>query len=315
MGFAWMVGALTAIEHELDLVPGPDDLLVGTSAGAVVAGLLGCGVDIDSVRRHQLGMPLPEDPPISWDYDADSGGALPPRPGWRPGSPRLLWGGIRRHSSVPPVVALSGLLPRGRGTLEPIRRMLDTVAAETLHEAAWPHRSVWIVATDYSTGSRVVFGREGEPVAGLAEAVCASCSIPAWYAPILIGGRAYIDGGTTSNTSLDIIDPEEVDEVFVLAPMAAVNVDSPRSPVAMVERRVRKVITRGVVADIERLRSAGVKVTLLTPGPEDLETMGANLMNPRRRTEVLNTALRTAAVEIREQSRKSRDAMPTEGTA
>jgi NTE family protein len=315
LGFAWIVGAMTAIEHELDIHPGPDDLLVGTSAGSVVAALLGCGIEIDSIRRHQLGMPLPQDPPISWDYDVDSGGALPPRPGWRPGSPRLLWDGIRRHASIPPVVALSGLLPLGRGTLEPIRRMLDTVAAETVPDSNWPQRRTWVVATDYSTGARVVFGRAGDPSADLADAVCASCSIPAWYAPVLIGGRAYIDGGTASNTSVDLLGPEDFDEVFVLAPMAAVAPDSPRSPVAMVERRVRKLITRGIVNDVERLRAAGVRVTLLTPGPEDLETMGTNLMNPRRRTDVLATALRTAATEIRTQQRRADEELPEVGTA
>ena len=39
---------------------------------------------------------------------------------------------------------------------------------------------------------------------------------------------------------------------------------------------------------------------LLTPGPEDLALMGANLMNPRRRLAVLHTAMRTAAIEIRD---------------
>ncbi|MGX7679204.1 patatin-like phospholipase family protein [Jatrophihabitans sp. DSM 45814] len=309
LGFAWIVGALTAIQHELGVEAGPADLTVGTSAGAVVAGLIGCGVDVDSICRHQLGMPLPEDPPISWNYEADSGGALPPRPGLRPGSPRLLWDGIRHHASVPPVVALSGLLPRGRGSLEPIHRMLDAVLAESsvdqrfTGDGSWPSRDTWVVATDYSKGNRVVFGRDGGPAAGLADAVCASCSIPAWYAPVEIAGAAYIDGGTTSNASVDIIDPLRYAEVFVLAPMAAVAPDSPRSPVAMVERRVRRAITRGIVQDVERLRSAGARVTLLTPGPDDLEAMGANLMNPRRRTDVLHTALRTSAMELKNQAR------------
>jgi NTE family protein len=301
LGFAWIVGALSAIQHELGVEAGPDDLLVGTSAGAVISGLLGCGVDIDSIRRHQMGMPLPEDPPIVWNYDRDTGSALPPRPNLRPGSPRLLWDGIRRPALVSPIVALSGLLPRGRGTLDPIHRMLDTVVEGNLDGREWPARPTWIVATDYSSGQRVVFGRDGDPPAGLADAVCASCAIPAWYAPVEIGGAAYIDGGTRSNASVDLLADQELDEVFVLAPMAAVAPDSPRSPVAMVERRVRRVITRGIVADVSRLRSNGVQVHLLTPGAEDLEVMGANLMNPRRRSAVLHTALRTAAAELRQQ--------------
>ncbi|MDQ2835802.1 MAG: patatin-like phospholipase family protein [Actinomycetota bacterium] len=304
LGFAWIVGALSALQHELGVEPGPADLSVGTSAGAVTAGLLGCGISVDSIRRHQLGMPLPQDPPLSWNYDVDTGGALPPRPGWRPGSPRLLWGGIRHPASVPPIVALSGLLPAGRGTLGPIAHMLRSMAAEAMIEDGWPDRPTWIVATDYASGQRIAFGRAGEPAAELAEAVCASCAIPAWYAPVRIGGRSYIDGGTASNASVDLVPAGEFDEVYVFAPMAAVEPDNPRSPVAMVERRVRRAITRGIAHDVARLQESGTRVMLLTPGPEDLTLMGANLMNPRRRLVVVRTAMRTAAIDIRNQRRR-----------
>ncbi|HJQ00917.1 MAG TPA: patatin-like phospholipase family protein [Jatrophihabitans sp.] len=299
LGFAWIVGALTALHHELELVPGPDDLLIGTSAGAVAAGLLGSGVQVDTIRRHQLGMPLPQDPPVTWNYQTDTGGRIPPRPGLLPGSPRLVWGGIRHPTAVPPVVALSGLLPVGRGTLEPIQRMLTAMTADALVDG-WPVRNTWIVATDYISGRRIAFGRDGEPRTELPDAVCASCAIPAWYAPVRIDGRTYIDGGTASNASVDLVPPGGYDEVYVLAPMASVRPDNPRSPVAMIERRVRRAITRGIQHDVARLRDGGSRVMLLTPGPEDLTMMGANLMNPRRRIAVLRTAMRTAAMEIRE---------------
>jgi NTE family protein len=314
LGFAWIVGALTALQHELGVVPAPDDLRIGTSAGAVISGLLGCGLDVDGIRRHQIGMQLPEDPPIIWNYDSDSGGSRPPRPLWWPGSPRLVWDGIRRPASVSPVLALSGLLPRGRGSLQPIHRMLDSVVAETVGAGKWPLRT-WIIATDYSTGRRTVFGREGEPVAGLADAVCASCAIPAWYTPMVINSRPYIDGGAVSNASVDLLSGQELDEVFVLAPMAAVQPDSPRSPVARLERRVRRSITRGISNDIAVLRESGARVTLLTPGPEDLTAMGANLMNPRHRTAVLHTAMRTAASTLRDQQRQQGYSAPEAGTA
>ncbi len=313
LGFAWIVGALTALQHELGVEPGPADLLVGTSAGAVVSGLLGCGVGVDGIRRHQMGMPMPEDPPIAWDYESDSGGSRPPRPAWRPGSPRLAWDGIRRPHSVSPVLALSGLLPRGRGSLQPIHRMLDTVVGGTVGPGSWPQQT-WIVATDYTTGRRTVFGREGEPAAELADAVSASCAIPAWYAPVRIGSRAYIDGGAVSNASVDLLAGQQLDEVFVLAPMAAVETDSPRSPVARLERRVRRLITRGICDDIAGLREDGTRVTFLTPGPEDLTMMGANLMNPRRRTAVLHTAMRTTATSLRHQKRQPGLSLPTSGT-
>jgi NTE family protein len=118
-----------------------------------------------------------------------------------------------------------------------------------------------------------------------------------------------------SNASVDLLADQDVDEVYVLAPMAAVEPDNPRSPVARLERRVRRSITRGISNDIGVLREAGTQVTLLTPGPEDLAVMGANLMNPRRRTAVLHTAMRTSANALRDQQRRQGFAAPEAGTA
>jgi hypothetical protein len=45
----------------------------------------------------------------------------------------------------------------------------------------------WITAVNYDSGHRVAFGRPGAPPATLADAVVASCSIPCWYRPAVIG--------------------------------------------------------------------------------------------------------------------------------
>jgi NTE family protein len=219
------------------------------------------------------------------------------------GSPRLLLDAVRHPLQASPAVALSGLLPRGKGTLQPVHDVVAAASLQGLPGRNWPVRpSLWVVATDYDTGSRVVFGRD--PIgAALADAVVASCSIPAWYSPVEISGRYYIDGGTVSNASVDLLVPlvneGAVREVFVLAPMASEETDRPRSPMARLERVVRRAITRGIQADVERLRAAGAEVVLHTPGPLDLEVMGANLMNPRMRTRVLETALLTTAARLR----------------
>jgi NTE family protein len=115
----------------------------------------------------------------------------------------------------------------------------------------------------------------------------------------MISGRQYVDGGTLSPTSLDLLAGAGLDEVYVLAPMASFAYDRPRAPMARAERRWRRLVTRRVLADAEGLRRSGTAVTLLGPGPEDLESIGANLMDPRRRQAVLATALRTSATALR----------------
>jgi NTE family protein len=129
--------------------------------------------------------------------------------------------------------------------------------------------------------------------------VAASCAIPGWYAPLRIGGRRYVDGGALSPTSVDLLAGVGLDEVYVLAPMVSFAFDRPRSPVARAERRWRRFQTRRVLAEADVLRGSGTEVTILGPGPEDLQAIGANLMDPRRREAVLATALRTSAAALR----------------
>jgi NTE family protein len=157
----------------------------------------------------------------------------------------------------------------------------------------------WIVAVDYDRGRRVFFGRPGAPRARLPDAVVASCSIPGWYEPAMIGGRRYIDGGVRSPTSLGALARAGVDEVFVLAPMASAEPGrTPRKPHERLERRLRALITMALLREVRALSSAGIKVTVLTPGPEDLAAMGVNLMDPRRRQAVLETSLITSAAAL-----------------
>ena len=299
LGLTWMIAALGALEAEEGFDARDVEVCIGTSAGSVLAALLGCGVGVDVALRHQQGIPAPADPDISWDYDRDSGGAVPPRPGFGIGSPRLLLEAARHPRRVPPMAAFSAALPRGRGTLLPLHRMVELVS-EPLPGGGWPAApSTWIVAMDYAAGTRTVFGRDGAPPATLADAVTASCAIPGWYVPVVIDGRPYVDGGTLSPTSLDLLVGAGLDEVYVLAPMASFAYDRPRAAMARAERRWRRLVSRRVLADAEVLRASGTAVTLLGPGPEDLQTIGANLMDPRRRQAVLATALRTSVEALR----------------
>jgi NTE family protein len=46
--------------------------------------------------------------------------------------------------------------------------------------------------------------------------------------------------------------------------------------------------------EAEKVQAGGTRVTMLGPGPEDLEVIGANLMDASRRDAVLATAVRTS---------------------
>lgn len=296
LGAAWTIGALAALEAHTGADPREAEVLVGTSAGSVLASFLGCGIGVDVLLDHQRGIVSAEAPDISYDPDTDSGGALPPLPKPGIGSPRGVLSSAMHPWRVTPMGALSAILPQGRGSLAPVGQLVDAVCPK----GAWAaHPQTWVVAMDYDTGRRICFGRDGSPHAGLRDAVMASCAIPGWYAPVRIGGRRYVDGGTCSPTSLDLVARLGLDEVYVLSPMTSMEYDRPSGVAGKLERRFRRLSTKRLIGEVKKVAGTGTKVTLLGPGAEDLSVIGANLMDPTRRQEVLETSLRTSAAVLR----------------
>jgi NTE family protein len=294
LGASWTIGALAALRDMTGWDPREAEVIIGTSAGSVLAAFLGCGVTPEQLLNHQRGIVAPDDPVI--EYDVDSTSALPQLPKLGLGSARLLKTVARHPRKVTPLGALAGLTPKGRTSNEPVRALVEAIAPR----GTWAtHERTWIVAMDYDTGKRVPFGREGSPPAGLSEAVMASCAIPGWYAPVEIGGRRYVDGGACSPTSLDLVIPLELDEVFVLSPMTSFDYDKPESRIARAERQFRRLVTRRLIKEAVKVRQAGTAVVMLGPGAEDLEAIGANMMDARRRTLVLETSLRTSAETLK----------------
>ncbi len=320
LGAAWMAGALAALQRRLPYPVGAVDLIVGTSAGSALAAALRCGVAVEDIVEHQRGRALTLLPDLN-EIDRDAGGPLPPLPRMRVGSPRLLLSTALAPHRVYPWVAASALVPQGRArhtSLEGLIRGLVTQAqaharpatARTAGDGWAPGGETWVMAVDYDSGRRVAFGRAGAAPATLPEAVVASCSIPGWYRPTLIGGRRYVDGGVHSTTSLDLLADVDLDEIYVLAPMASYILDSPRNPYVHLERQFRRLITLWLQREVRKVKARGIRVTVLTPGPEDLTAIGANLMDPRRRIRVLDTSLRTSAAALTTLERDRRGAQP-----
>ncbi|MDX3507816.1 patatin-like phospholipase family protein [Streptomyces caniscabiei] len=307
LGAAWTIAALHALRRATDFDPREADVLVGTSAGAEVAALLGAGVGVEELLAAQLGRP--DARPELLRHFATPPRAFPPRPAAFLGSPRLARRTLR--GTAPALAGLSGLLPQGRGDARWLAALADSLAPT----GQWvPHPATWLVATDFDTGRRTVFGHPDTRPAALRDALRASWAVPGWFPPVRVAGRRYADGGILSTASADLLVPSGLDEVYVVAPMSSRS-PGPRRGLGRAEALLRRVMTRTLDAECAALRATGTRVVRIEPGPADLEVMGGNFMDPRRRPTVLESALRTTRAHVREALREADDEVETEAEA
>ncbi|MBO0685042.1 MAG: patatin-like phospholipase family protein, partial [Candidatus Dormibacteraeota bacterium] len=192
-GAAWLMGTLHGLVEETGWDPATADLMIGTSAGALVAALAAAGArpwDSLAPERRELLDGL-------W-----RAAAFRPTPSLRSLGPGSLPLAARAALSGPGQVmkVVAGLAPHGYMSTDPIEELIREQVS-----GGWPARKqLWVVATDFATGARVVFARRNKPAVELARAVAASCAVPGFYRPVEIAGRTYVDGGVESGANLDL---------------------------------------------------------------------------------------------------------------
>lgn len=196
-GIAWEVGILTGLADE-GVVVASDAVLIGTSAGAVVAAQLTSGAPIHELFERQ-----------------------------RAGVPHETAAGL----SLPAVLRIAGATSVARSPEHAAQRigrialaarvddpgLLRRIAEARLPTREWPEADVRITVVDAESGElRIITSADGVP---LVEAVAASCAVPLASLPVEIGGRHYMDGGMRSTLNLDLAPGEG--PVIALAPSTA----------------------------------------------------------------------------------------------
>lgn len=184
------VGVLLALEEE-GLLP---DIAAGTSAGGIVAGIYGAGVDLGMMKEV-----------VQWMsrhgrrfLDPDIIGIIKLLPQFFTGQE----------------VSLTGLL-KGNRLMHFLCQLTEGAAIEELT------RKVLIPAVDLKSGDTIVFtnlmeggitdaARRQENVrwerkGQLCEIMMASASVPAVFQPRRINGYCMVDGGVTNNLPVDLL--------------------------------------------------------------------------------------------------------------
>lgn len=195
-GIAWSLGLLAGwAEQGLNVADA--DLVVGTSAGAVVAAQLTTGCDPQELYAEQLAGPGNES------------------------AVSLNW---RRLLPMAPLMLRAPHSARARARIGKLALQTPTVPeqqrrdiiASRLPVHAWPDRDLRITAVNTASGKFHPFQRADD--VALVDAVAASCAVPGVWPPMTVSGQRWMDGGVRSATNLDLA--QGYDRVLLLAPMS-----------------------------------------------------------------------------------------------
>ncbi len=281
-GTAFHAGVVTAMAH-LGWDPAKADVVVGTSAGATTAALLGAGFPAREYVALVLERRLSQQASAVM---AGIGRLKPPprmpRPRLRPAAPSLAGRALRPSAGLPFGVLVAAAAPAG--TVD----VADVSPGYGPQFATWPERPTWITAVDLVDGQRAVFGRTHR--ASLPDAVAASVAIPGYFAPVMIDGVPYVDGGAWSTHHADLLATEAVDTVVISAPSS-----TPEAVAGDPPQWLRAPIRRQLHREVDLLRAAGKRVVVIEPDRRMRAVIGINSMSLHRRKPVALAAMAYAA--------------------
>ena len=232
-GIAWEAGVIAGLREEgIDVRDA--DVMVGTSAGSVVAAHLRLGTpDGEAFDVIRTGMPVAE------------AGRLGPADA------------VRFARAQASVDRRKGRAIIGRAALRAEvvaeEEWIET-AAHGLHGRPWPAERLLVTAVDARTGTAVVFDNtSGVP---LDRAVAASCAVPGVFPPVTINGNRYLDGGLRSVANADLA--WGYDRVLVLSPipLAVRRRDRPRPQARWLGPSTRSLV---IAPDLGSFRAMGTK--------------------------------------------------------
>jgi NTE family protein len=193
IGTAWMAGLAAGLRrHGVDL--GDADMIIGTSAGAIVGAMLATDRDLDQLAA------LPEEL-----HDDSSQNA----PDFR----RLRKiRGVLGDSSLDDATARRNVAELVRDAPTSSEERQVKIMSTLIGSTAWPDRDLRIIASDAETGERIIWQQKDN--VPLTAAVASSAAFPGLYPFITINGRQYMDGSLRGGIHIDLAEGAKTLVVF-----------------------------------------------------------------------------------------------------
>ena len=310
VGQAYHSGVLAVLQHDFGLDARRVDMIVGTSAGSITGTLLRLGVSAEDLAAWTVKAPLSGDEEVLRQISGTPVPELAPfrplhllRRPLRPPGRHLVQRAVTRPWLFRPLAAGLTLVAPGRHDI-----VEQLGALRELEKPGWPEPPLWICAVRRRDGRRVVFGRPGAPEVPIHLAVAASCAVPGYFAPVDIGGQAYVDGGVHSPTNAAVLRNRGLDVVVIVSPMSGPAGSRP-DVYAASRRRSARLLRR----EVRALEATGVRTVVFAPGAAEQRAMGNDMMSRRRLNEVvqrsfLGAGARAATPAVSEVVRRAREA-------
>lgn len=330
-GAVYEIGALRAIDYLLtDRTVNDFDVLVGTSAGALVSAFLANGISPETMLKVLDGS-HPELRPVKRKhlFKLDYGDWLSTT-GRIPLNVLRTWASYIGHpgdrSLVDLIWSLSESLPPGLYDGLALERYLrqQLVRSGGTNHFDELDKELYIVATDMDNGERAVFGRGYKSDTPISVAVAASSAVPLIYKPVIIDGREYMDGGLRGYASLDIAIESGATLIICVNPMVPFDrsqldqtARKKHSPGLLSDKGVRLIADQsmrisgyaGLHYHIKQLRRRHpeVDIILIEPRPCDKEMFFYNMMHFAKRLVVARFGFESATLGLEKDYQQYKD--------
>jgi len=330
-GAVYEIGALRAINDLLqDRTVNDFDIIVGTSAGAIVGSLLANGMSpaaaMDALAgRHAEVRALWAGDLFRPNY-GEVLGRLRRFPGTVQNALRHYSRNVHDMNLWDFIWTLIEVLPSGLydGTA------LEGYMASALNRPGLSNdfralnRELYIIATDLDTGHRAVFGNDQNSHVPISLAVAASSAVPLLYKPVRIGQRDYIDGGMRGNASIDLAIEHGAKLIVCINPLVPLNNQrkrgvpmlgpdgtfiSDKGMQAIGSQVIRIMMRSGLNYHIKTLRRRhpDVDIILIEPRADDYQMFFYNIMRYSARLLVAEHGYQSVTLDLADRYHEFKD--------